>query len=185
MRFLDYLKRFTYTPNEFYDHLKGFEDAAGGDVDLLILPAMTGDNYDEPALKPTESEVNDTQDPDADFDPYVATVTLKVMNKSKTKVLEWFNGTRKVTVDIDTTAGKIAINDGDFAAVKTDVTFDLAFENGVGTFTITLGGTWDEEETIKVNADKDGSNNSVGIMGYTVKKENHFLVEVQANPASG
>ena len=30
MRFLDYLKRFTYTPNEFYDHLKGLEDAAGG-----------------------------------------------------------------------------------------------------------------------------------------------------------
>jgi hypothetical protein len=43
MRFLDYLKRFTYTPNEFYDYLKRFEDAAGGDVDLVILPAMTGD----------------------------------------------------------------------------------------------------------------------------------------------
>jgi hypothetical protein len=165
--------------------LKGLEDAAGGDVDLLILPAMTGDQGDEAALKPTESEVNDPQDPDADFDPYVATVTVKLMNKSKTKVLEWFNGTRKVTVDINTTAGKIAINDGDFAAVNTDVTFDLAFENGVGTFTITLGGTWDEEETIKVNADKDGSNNSVGIMGYTVKKENHLLVEVQADPSGG
>ena len=179
MRFLDYLKRFTYTPNEFYDHLKGLEDAAGGDVDLVILPAMTGDGGDEAALKPTESETNDADN------PYVATVTLKVMNKSKTKVLEWFNGTRKVTVDINTTAGKIAINDGEFAADNTDVTFDLAFENGVGTFTITLGGTWDEEETIKVNADKDGSNNSVGIMGYTVKKENHLLVEVQADPSGG
>ncbi len=173
MRFLDYLKRFTYTPNEFYDHLKGLEDAAGGDVDLVILPAMTGTPATGPALEPTVSEANDD---------YVATVTLKLMNKTKTKVLEWFNGTRKVTVDINTTAGKIAINDGDFAAVNTDVTFDLAFENGVGTFTITLGGTWAENETIKVNADKDGSNNSVGIMGYTVKKENHFLVKVKADP---
>ena len=179
MRYLDYLKRFTYTPNEFYDHLKGLEDAAGGDLELVVLPAMTGDQGDEAALKPTESEANSTEN------PYVATVAVKLMNKANDKVLEWFNGTRKVTVDISTTDGKIAINDGEFAAVKTDVTFDLAFENGVGTFTITLGGTWAEEETIKVNADKDGSNNSVGIMGYTVKKENHLLVEVQADPADG
>ncbi len=178
MRFLDYLKRFTYTPNEFYDHLKGLEDAAGGDVDLVILPAMTGDGGHEAALKPTVSEANSTEN------PYVATVAVKLMNKANDKVLGWFNGTRKVTVDVSTTDGKIAVNDGDFAAVNTDVTFDLAFENGVGTFTITLGGTWDEEETIKVNADKDGSNNSVGIMGYTVKTENHFLVEVQANSSS-
>ena len=40
MRFLEYLKRFTYTPNDFYDHLMGMEDAASGDVDLVILPAM-------------------------------------------------------------------------------------------------------------------------------------------------
>jgi len=42
MRYLDYLKRFTYTPNEFYDYLKLMENAASGDVDLVILPAMTG-----------------------------------------------------------------------------------------------------------------------------------------------
>ena len=178
MRFLDYLKRFTYTPNEFYDHLKGLEDAAGGDLELVVLPAMTGESSNQPALKPTATEANSTEN------PYVATVVVKLMNKANDTVLEWFNGTRKVTVDISTTAGKIAINDGAFAAVNTDVTFDLAFENGVGTFTITLGGTWDEDETIKVNADKDDSNNSVGIMGYTVKKENHFLVEVQADSDS-
>jgi len=172
VRKLDYYKRFTYIPNEVYDHLKGLEDAAGGDVDLVILPAMTGVGGDQPALKPTVSEANNTEN------PYVATVAVKLMNKANDKVLEWFNGTRKVTVDITTIAGKIAINDGDFADVNTDVTFDLAFENGVGTFTITLGGTWAEGETIMVNADKDGSNNSVGIMGYTVKKENHLLVKV-------
>jgi len=172
VRKLDYYKRFTYIPNEVYDHLKGLEDAAGGDIDLVILPAMTGTGTPAtgPALEPTVSEANDD---------YVVPVTIQIMDKAKTKVLEWFNGTRKVTVDIDTTDGKIAINDGDF--VNTDVTFDLAFENGVGTFTITLGGTWDEDETIMVNADKDDNNNSVGIMGYTVKKENHLLVEVQAD----
>ena len=169
MRKLDYYKRFTYIPNEVYEHLKGLEDAAGGDVELVILPAMTGTPATGPALEPTVSEASNTEN------PYVATVAVKLMNKANDKVLEWFNGTRKVTVDIDTTAGKIAINDGDF--VNTDVTFDLAFENGVGTFTITLGGAWAANDTIEVTVD----DNSVGIMGYTVKKENHLLVEVQAD----
>jgi len=170
MRYLDYLKRFTYTPNEFYDHLKGLEDAAGGDVDLVILPAMTGESANGPALEPTVNEANGD---------LVVPVTIQVTNKAKTKVMEWFNGTRKVTVDINTTAGKIAINDGGFAAVNTDVTFDLAFENGVGTFTITLGGTWAENNTIKVTVD----DSDVGIMGYTVEKNDHFLVKVKANSA--
>jgi len=172
VRKLDYYKRFTYIPNEVYEHLKGLEDAAGGDVELVILPAMTGTPATGPALEPTVSEASNTEN------PYVATVAVKLMNKANDKVLEWFNGTRKVKVDINAAAGKIAINDGDFANVNTGVTFDLAFENGVGTFTITLGGAWAENNTIKVTVD----NNSVGIMGYTVKKENHLLVKVQANP---
>ena len=177
MRKLDYFKRFTYIPNEVYDHLMAIEDAAGGDVDLVILPAMTGESSNQPALKPTVSEANSAEN------PYVATVAVKLMNKANDKVLEWFNGTRKVTVDISSTAGTIAIDDEDAGSAGADATFDLFFENGVGTFIITLGGTWKAEDTIKVNADKDDSNNSVGIMGYTVKVENHFLAEVQANPA--
>jgi hypothetical protein len=175
MRYLDYLKRFTFTPNEFYDHLKGMEDAAGGDLELVVLPAMTGESSNQPALKPTVSEANSTEN------PYVATVAVKLMNKANDKVLEWFNGTRKVTVDISSTAGTIAIDDEDAGSAGADATFDLFFENGVGTFIITLGGTWEAEDTIKVNADKDDSNNSVGIMGYTVKVENHFLIEVAAD----
>jgi len=176
MRYLDYLKRFTYTPNEFYDHLKGLEDAAGGDLELVVLPAMTGESSNQPALKPTVSEANSTEN------PYVATVAVKLMNKANDKVLEWFNGTRKVTVDISSTDGTIAIDDEDAGSAGADATFDLFFENGVGTFIITLGGTWEAADTIKVNADKDDSNNSVGIIGYTVKKTNHFLIEVDANP---
>jgi hypothetical protein len=167
MRFLDYLKRFTYTPNEFYDHLKGMEDAAGGDVDLVILPAMTGTPATGPALEPTVTEANDD---------YAFDVTLQVMNKAKTKVQEWFNGTREVKVDITSTSGTIAIDDGEQGG---DATKNMAFENGVCKFTVTLGGTWAADETIKVTVD----DSNVGIMGYAVEKNNHFLIKVKADPA--
>lgn len=169
MRFLDYLKRFTYVPNEFYDHLKGMEDAAGGDIDLVILPAMTGAGGNEAALKPTVSASNDD---------YAFDVTLKIMNKAKTEVMKWFNGTREVKVDITSTAGTIAIDDGDAGAAGAGATKNMTFENGVCTFTVTLGGTWAENDTIKVTVD----DSNVGIMGYTVEKNNHFLIDVDADP---
>lgn len=167
MRYLDYLKRFTYTPNEFYDHLKGLEDAAGGDVDLVILPAMTGAGGNEPALEPTVTE----------SDGYVFDVTLQIMNKAKTKVLEWYNGTLEVKVDITSDSGTIAIDDGEQGS--SDVTKNMAFENGVCKFTITMDGTWAADETIKVTVD----DSDTGIMGYTVEKNNHFLIKVKADPA--
>ena len=169
MRFLDYLKRFTYTPNEFYDHLKGLEDAAGGDVDLVILPAMTGTGGNEQALEPTVTE----------SDGYAFDVTLQIMNKTKTKVQEWFNGTREVKVDITTSAGTIAIDNGEQGAAGADVTKNMAFENGVCKFTVTMDGTWAADETIKVTVD----DSNVGIMGYAVEKNNHFLIKVKADPA--
>lgn len=167
MRYLDYLKRFTYTPNEFYDHLKGFEDAASGDVDLVILPAMKGEGGNEPALEPTVAEANDD---------YAFDVTLQVMNKAKTKVLEFYNGTMEVKVDITSTSGTIAIDDGEQGG---DATKDMTFENGVCKFTVTLGGTWAENDTLKITVD----DSDVGIMGYSVEKNNHFLIDVDANPA--
>ena len=171
MRKLDYFKRFTYIPNEVYDHLKGLEDAAGGDVDLVILPAMTGDGGDEQALEPTVTE----------SDGYAFDVTLQVMNKAKTKVLEWFNGTREVKVDITTSDGTIAIDDGEQGAAGVDVTKNMAFVNGVCKFTVTMDGTWAENDTIKVTVDDD----NVGIMGYTVEKNDHYLVKVKADPSGG
>jgi hypothetical protein len=169
MRFLDYLKRFTYTPNEFYDYLKLLEDAASGDVDLVILPAMTGAGGDQPALQPTVNEANGD---------LVVPVTIQVTNKAKNKVLEFFNGTREVKVDKTSTSGTIAINEGEQGD---DATFNLAFENGVGKFNIVLDGTWAENDTIKVTVD----DSNVGIMGYTVEKNDHFLVKVKANPPAG
>jgi hypothetical protein len=168
MRFLDYLKRFTYTPNEFYDYLKGLEDAAGGDVDLVILPAMTGVGGNEAALGPTVTE----------SDGYVFDVTLQIMNKAKTKVLEFFNGTREVKVDIESTSGTIAIDDGEQGG---DATENMTFENGVCKFTITMDGTWAEDETIKVTVD----DSDVGIMGYSIEKNAHFLVKVKEDPTGG
>ena len=101
------------------------------------------------------------------------------MNKAKTKVLEWFNGTREVKVDITTSTGTIAIDDGDQGSAGVDVTKNMAFENGVCKFTITMDGTWAENETIKVTVDDD----DVGIMGYSIEKNNHFLIKVKADPA--
>lgn len=166
MRYLDYLKRFTYTPNEFYDHLKGLEDAAGGDVDIVILPAMTGDGGDEAAVKPTVTEAN------ADL---VQQVTIQVMNKAQNKVLAFYNGTLEVKVDVTSTSGTVAVNDGDQGG---DATVNMTFENGVCTFALALGGTWAADETIKVTVD-DGD---VGIAGYSVEKNNHFLLAVIADP---
>ena len=168
MRFLDYLKRFTYTPNEFYDYLKGLEDAAGGDVDLVILPAMTGTPATGPALEPTVSEANDD---------YVVPVTIQIMNKAKTKVMEWFNGTLEVDVIPNSSAGTIVVNDDETPSATT-VTKNMTFENGVCKFTVTMGGTWAANDTVKVTVDDD----DVGIMSYSVKKTNHFLVKVKADP---
>jgi hypothetical protein len=168
VRKLDYFKRFTYIPNEVYDHLKSLEDAAGGDIDLVILPAMTGTPATGPALEPTATE----------SDGYAFDVTLQVMNKAKTKVMEWYNGTLEVDVIPDSTSGLITVND-DETPSGTTVTKNMAFENGVCKFTITMGGAWAADDTVKVTVDDD----NVGIMGYKVEKNGHFLVEVQANPA--
>ena len=143
------------------------EDAASGDVDLVILPAMTGAGGDQPALQPTVNEANGD---------LVVPVTIQVTNKAKNKVLEFFNGTREVKVDKTSTSGTIAINEGEQGD---DATFNLAFENGVASFDIVLDGTWAANDTIKVTVD----DNNVGIMGYTVEKNNHYLVKVKANPA--
>lgn len=172
MRAIDQFKSHTYVPNQFYDYLAKLEDAASGDIDLVILPAMTGAAGNEAALKPAVSVANDADD------PYTIDVILKVMNKAKTDVMEWYNGTMEVKVDITSTAGTIAIDDGEQGG---DATKNMAFENGVCVFTVTLGGTWAENDTIKVTVD----DSNAGIMGYTVEKNAHFLVKVAADPSEG
>src|SRR5690606_7232069 len=98
---------------------------------------MTGAGENEAALEPTVTE----------SDGYAFDVTLQIMNKAKTKVLEWFNGTREVNVDITSSSGTIAIDDGEQGG---DATKNMAFKNGVCKFTVTMDGTWAENDTIKV-----------------------------------
>lgn len=172
MRMLEYLKRFTYTPNDFYDYLMDLEDAASGNVDLEILPAMTGENKDAEALKPTVSQAN------ADGG-HAVQVEIRAINKTSKGVLGFFNGTREVKIDITSTAGTIAIDDGDQGEAGADAIKNLAFVNGVCAFTIVMDGTWAANETIKVTVD----DSNVGIMGYTVEKNAHYLVKVVADPA--
>jgi hypothetical protein len=172
MRFLDYLKRFTYTPNEFYDYLKLLEDAASGDVDLVILPAMTGEQANGPALEPTATEANVEGG-------LTVPVEIRAIRKTSGDVLGFFNGTREVKVICASTGGTVAINDEAAGAADADVTADLSFVNGVCKFTVTMGGTWAANDTIKVTVDDD----NVGIMGYAVEKNNHYLIKVKADPA--
>lgn len=168
MRYLDWLKRFTYTPNEFYDHLKGFEDAASGNIDLQILPAMTGEAGNEPAVEPTVTEANDD---------LVQTVVIKVVNKAGDP-LRFYNGEKEVKVVTSTSLGTVAINDDDAGDAGADVTKTLPFKNGVCEFTVKLGGTWAKNDTVKITVDDDDT----GIMSYSVEKNNHYLLQVQADP---
>ena len=166
-KFIENLKQHTYTPNKFYDYLGRLEKAMSGDVSLAIAPAMTGESGDGVAVEPTVAEANDD---------YVLDVTVKLQNTAN-EVLEFYNGSLEVKVICDSTAGTVAINDEDAGAANADVTETLAFVDGVLNFTITLGGTWAENDTVKLTIDDD----NVGILGYTVEKNDHFLIDVDAN----
>ena len=159
MRYLDFLKRFTYTPNSFYDHLKGLEDAASGDVEINVLPA----------------EDDKLEIEAGDMDGYEQEVTVQVVNDDG-DVLEFYNGELNFQVVNDSTSGTVAINEEDAGSAGDNVDEDLSFENGELKVKLTYGGTWTENDTAKVNVDKD----DLDIMGYAVKVENHDVLEVQA-----
>lgn len=175
MRRLDYYKRFTYVPNEFYEHLKGLEDAAAGDVELQILPAMTGAGT-PPSAQALEIPPFDTT---GDDDPVEVPVEIRLVN-AQGDVLTWYNGTIDIDIPISTSAGTVAINDGDAGAANVDGQIDLEFRNGVGEFVIVMGGKWIADETVKVTADDD----NVGIMGTSVEINNHYLAKV-VTPQAG
>lgn len=159
----------TFVTKEFNDFLQGFIEGASGDVDIVITPAMTGAGGDEVALEPTVAEANDD---------YTATVKVEVKNDAG-DVLKFYNGTLEAKAVVTSTAGTAKINDGAFGVANANVTADLKFDDGVLEFTVTLGGTWAENDTLKITIDDA----NVGILGYTVEKNNHFLIDVDANPA--
>jgi hypothetical protein len=155
MRFLDYLKRFTYTPNVFYDHLMRLEDAAGGDVKLNILPA------DPLKVAP------------GDMDGFVQDVTVQVVNNAD-EVLTWYNGILNVKAVNGSVSGTIAINEEDPGTAGADVDEDLQFENGILKLKLTYGGTWVDEEDVALTVAGDNKT----ICGYAVKVEEHDILTV-------
>ena len=153
-------KQHTYTPNEYYDYLKAWEDAASGDVELNIIPAETDKEEIEAS----------------DMDGHEQEVTVQVVNGGG-EVLEFYNGTLNFQVVTDTTSGTVAINDEDPGGGGDNVDEDLAFTKGELKVNLTYGETWEAADTVKVTVDKD----DLDIMGYAVKVENHDVLEVQAN----
>lgn len=160
MRKAEYLKRFTYTPNDFYDHLIKIENAMGGDVELNIIPA----------------EANKEEIEIQDMDGHTQEVTVQVVNDDG-DVLDFYNGTLNFQVLNSSTSGTVQINEEDAGGAGANVDEDLTFTEGELKVTLTYGGTWEADDTVKVTVDKD----DIDIMGYVVKVENHDVLEVQAD----
>lgn len=154
MRYIETLKQHTYTPNDYYDYLARVEDAMVGDMAFSL-----------PKLEPIVSEANDE---------YVVEVEVTLVNTAG-NAHGWYHGTKAIALTATSTAGTFAIGDGDQG---TTATADLEFENGVATLVLVLGGTWAADDTIKATVDNDDTK----IMAYSVKKADHALLTVDADP---
>ena len=164
MRKLEFFKRFTYTPNDFYDYQMKVENAMSGDVELNIIPAEADKE---------EIEIQD-------MDGHTQDVTVQVVNDDG-DVLDFYNGKLNVQVvnGSEGDGGTVQINDEDPGGNGEDVDQDLQFSEGELTFTVTYGDGdgWAAGDEVKITVDKDDKD----IMGYAVKVQNHDILEVQAN----
>ena len=155
---LEDFRQHTYTPNAFYDYLKGMEQAMSGEVELKITPEETD------ALEVEKG----------DMDGYEQEVKVQVVDKDSGEVMRWYNGTLNFQANISSTSGTVAINEESAGGTDTDVDEDLEFTNGELTVKLTYGGTFATADTIKVTVDKDDKD----IMGYAVKVQNHDVLDV-------
>jgi hypothetical protein len=160
MRFFEYLKRFTYTPNEFYDYLMGIEDLIYGDIDALVVaPPMTGAGGDEQAV---------TLAP-ANAKGYTQEVVVKIVN-SNGDVIQPIDGkVLEVTLTKSSAAGTIKLN-GETYVSKVD----LEFVRGVCAFTVELGGTWAADDYVKVSLSTDAG----GLLTTPETVTDHYLIKV-------
>ena len=154
MRYIETLKQHTYTPNDYYDYLARVEDAMVGDMAFSL-----------PKFKPYVSEVNHD-------DGYAVEVQVTLVNTAG-EAHDWYHGTKAIALSTTSTDGTFAIGDDDEATEA-----ELKFENGVATFVLVLGDTWAADDTITATVDDDDTK----IMAYSVKKANHELLKVQADP---
>ncbi len=160
MRYIETLKQHTYTPNDYYDYLARVEDAMAGDMQFSL-----------PAIKPYASEANHG-------DGYAVEVQVVLVNTAG-EAHDWYHGTKAIALSTTSTDGTFAIgDDGETTQGKT-AEAELKFENGVATFVLVLGGTWAADDTITATVD----NYDTKIMAYSVKKANHELLKVQADPS--
>ena len=143
MRYLDYLKRFTYTPNEFYDYLIGVERAMAGEIALVVSPATLGNSA---------ADINAAIVAD---DKFVRQVKVELKASADGDVHQWFTGSFSAAV-AKTGDGTVAIADeGD----------SVELENGVGYVDIEYTGTWAAANTCTLTI-TGGT-----IMGYSVSNK--------------
>ena len=155
---LEDFRQHTYTPNAFYDYLKGMEQAMSGEVELKVTPEETD------ALEVEKG----------DMDGYEQEVKVQVVEKDSGEVMQWYNGTLNFQVNISAASGNVDINEESAGSDDTDVDEDLEFTNGELTVKLTYGGTFATGDNIKVTVDKDDKD----ILGYTVKVETHDVLDV-------
>lgn len=160
MRFLEYLKRFTYTPNEFYDYLMGIEDLIYGDIGgLVVSPPMTGAGGDEQAVTLTPDNAKG----------YVQEVVVKIVNSNGDVIQPIDDKVLEVTLTKSSTAGTIKLN-GETYVSKVN----LEFVRGVCAFTVELGGTWEAGDYVKVSLSTDAD----GLLDTPETVTDHYLIKV-------
>jgi len=143
MRYLDYLKRFTYTPNEFYDYLIGVERAMAGEIALIVSPATLG------------SSAADVNAAIATDDKFVRRVKVELKASADGDIHQWFTGSFSAAV----------AKTGNGAAAIADNGDSVELENGVGYVDIEYTGTWAEGDTCTLTI-TGGT-----IMGYSVSNK--------------
>lgn len=122
MRIPEYLKRFTFTPNSFYDYMVAIEKAMAGDLVLALSPAT---------LANSAAAVNAAVGGTAE--KFVRTVQVELQAADGT-VHEWFTGELAAAV-AETTAG-------DGASAIADEATAVSLENGKGSINIEYTGAW-------------------------------------------
>lgn len=122
MRIPEYLKRFTYTPNDFYDYMIAMEKAMAGDLVLVLSPAT---------LANSAAAVNAAVGGAAE--KFVRTVLVELQAADGT-VHEWYTGELAAAVT-ETTAGN-------GTSAIADSATKVSLENGQGTIDIEYTGAW-------------------------------------------
>jgi len=143
MRYLDYLKRFTYTPNEFYDYLIGVERAMAGEMVLVVSPATLGSSA---------ANVNKAINADGKF---VRRVKVELKASADGDVHQWFTGSFSAAV----------AKTGNGTAAIADNRNSVELENGVGYVDIVYTGTWAKDDTCTLTI------TGRTIMGYSISNK--------------